>query len=133
MSLDASFLVDQGDVSAIAFTDTSQLATASHVNCVTTYDIGDAKIDTSRRPPIDGLHWTYWYVVRPIYTVFPKPGKLGDLVTYVLTGKEIVSRGDRGGGPVVHKLDIWAPVWSNLLFLSVMLAVACFLIQRRDY
>jgi hypothetical protein len=32
-----------------------------------------------------------------------------------------------------EKLDIYTPIWSNLLFLSVMLAIGCWHVSRRDF
>ena len=77
----------------------------------------------------------YRYALHPLYTVFPKPSQLNETVTYVLTSNESKSGGIRldngNGGP--QKLDVWGPVWSNLAFLVVVLAIACVVIYRKDF
>jgi hypothetical protein len=32
-----------------------------------------------------------------------------------------------------QKVDVWGPVWSNLAFLVVVLAIACLYIARKDF
>jgi len=69
-----------------------------------------------------------------VYTVFPKPGEMENVVSWLMTQQETVIADedeDLSANRVV--LDIQEPVWSNLAFLAVMLTLTCFLVTRRDF
>jgi hypothetical protein len=77
----------------------------------------------------------YRYGLYPLYTVFPKPGELNQTVNHVLTSQDTKIGGLRfdEGNRAPAKVDVWGPVWSNLAFLVVVLALACVYISRRDF
>ena len=85
------------------------------------------------------LEILYRYVVMPLYTVFPKPGELDGVVTYLVVGDPVnlfeQSRMPRDQVNLERRgpIDIWQPIWSNLAFLAVMLTVTCVYISRRDF
>jgi len=68
--------------------------------------------------------------------VFPKPGQLNQTVNYLLTSSDSPAGGirlDDGDQRGPAKVDVWGPVWSNLAFLVVVLAVSCAYVYRKDF
>lgn len=121
----------RSDITAIAMSPDGSFVAAYAFNHVLMLD---AKGDVTSRitPTYDRFEAIYWYLVRPLYLVFPKPGQLGNLTAYFLYGKETIEVA--GDNEVQQqKLDIYTPIWSNLLFLSVMLAIGCWYVSRRDF
>jgi hypothetical protein len=121
----------RSDITALAMSPDGSIAAAYAFNHVLMLD-REGDVTSRMTPTYDKLEAIYWYLVRPLYLVFPKPGQLGNLTAYFLYGKETVEVA--AGHEVQHqRLDIYTPIWSNLLFLSVMLAIGCWYVSRRDF
>jgi hypothetical protein len=123
----------QGDVSAIAFTPQGGLAVATAFDHVNQYNLESFATERSFQPDLETGPWIYWYLVRPIYNVFPKPGELGDVVTYLVTEKRTTSNAGPGSQPITKQLNLWQPLFSNVAFLSVVLGLACLYVHRKDF
>jgi ABC-2 family transporter protein len=130
---------DQGDISAITFSSTNRLLVADGFGRVTTYKTGPFERSEVFAPPAETLEMLYRYVVMPLYTVFPKPGELDGVVTYLVVGDPVnlfeQSRMPRDQINLENRgpIDIWQPIWSNFVFLTVILTVTCVYIARRDF
>jgi len=128
-------IVGQGDVSAATFKG-DKLLVADRLTRVTEYDL--AKLDVEHRwqgamPLVEKI---YRYALHPLYAVFPKPGELNQTVNHVLTSQDTKIAGlrfDDSQNTAPTKVDVWGPVWSNLAFLVVVLAISCVYIARRDF
>ncbi len=128
-------LVGQGDISAVAF-DGPNMFVADRLTRITEYEIATGTIRHQWQGPMTLAEKIYRYALHPIYTVFPKPGQLNDTVTYVLTSKDSPGRAGvrfNDNPDATVKLDVWGPVWSNLAFLVVVLALACVYMYRKDF
>jgi hypothetical protein len=129
----------QGDISALAFSPANQLLVADGFGRVTSYQTEPFQVSDTFKPPAEMLEILYRYVVMPLYTVFPKPGELDGLVTYLVVGDPVnlfeQSRMPRDQVNLERRgpIDIWGPIWSNLAFLAVMLTITCVYISRRDF
>ena len=125
----------QGDISGVAFAGEDRLLAADRVSRVSEY--GVSALDLIRRVETDPdwLEVLYRYVVVPLHTVFPKPTQISNLTTYLIADRRTIGRGptDVDLSTRQSKLDIWGPIWSNLAFLGVMLAVGCIYTARRDF
>jgi hypothetical protein len=122
-----------GDITAIAMSPDGSLAVAYAYNHLLLLD-PDEDVKERLTPTYDVWEKLYWYLVRPLYTIFPKPGQLDNVSAYFLYGKETIEvPGGPDGQGHQEKLDIYTPIWSNLLFLSVMLAIGCWYVSRRDF
>jgi hypothetical protein len=128
----------QGDITAIAFSPENRLLAADGFGRVTAYRLDPFERGNAYQSPMDTLEILYRYVVTPLYTVFPKPGEMNDVVTYLVVGDpiELFEQG-RGNREELLRdrppVDIWPPIWSNLIFLVVVLTVTCVYIERRDF
>jgi hypothetical protein len=125
----------QGDISAAAFSGADRLLVTDRVNRVTSYHLDPFQSEDRRAPALTLLERVYHYAIVPIYTVFPKPGELNNVVSYLLTEQETVAattnRDDLSQRRV--KVDIYGPVWSSLAFLVVVLTFTCLYVRRTDF
>lgn len=124
----------QGDISAVAF-DGDQLLVADQFTRVSRYGLAGSQLVERYVPQRSALELVYLYGVRPFYMLFPKPGELSNFVRYVLTGEETVQRRNdtRDLQSARVRLDVWGPLWSNLAFTAVLVALGCLYTQRKDF
>jgi hypothetical protein len=83
----------------------------------------------------------YDYVVRPLHTIFPRPGDLDNTVRYLVTGESSVAV-EEAEGAAGDEEDLSAPrivfnpyasFGTNSAFLAVMLFLGCLYIARSDF
>jgi len=127
------------DVSAVAFDQASgQLLIADWGQRLTTVDTSNYQILNRDAPPLNVLEFVYRYGVQPVYTLFPKPGELGNLISYAMTDEITLPDGPPGftGNADLRaereEISIWGPLWSSSLFVLIVLAATCFHLQRVD-
>jgi ABC-2 family transporter protein len=129
----------QGDITAIAFSPEDRLLAADGFGRVVGYRLDPFERGNSYQSPPDTLQVLYRYVVTPLYTIFPKPGEMNDVVTYLVVGDPIdlfvQNRTPREEQNPEEKppVDIWPPIISNVIFLAVVLTITCVYIERRDF
>jgi hypothetical protein len=127
----------QGNIAAVGFGEDNQLLLAHDFSELTRYSLPSLSEEERHSPELDTFGQVYWYGIQVVYRVFPKPGELGDLVTYLVSG----SKSKPWMGPPADlqfrfaytKLNIWQPLWSNLAFMVVMLTLGCWYVQRKDF
>ncbi len=125
----------QGDISAASFSSADQILVADRVNRVTEYKLSDFAPTSTFAPPRTPLELAYYYLVVPIYTVFPKPGELDNTVQYVLRGEETTDLGIQTEDVQAKRarLNPWGPVASSFGFMVFVLAISCIYIERQDF
>lgn len=130
-------IAGQGNISAVAFSTDNKLLVADRYPRVIEYDLEAGAAARRFESESEVLELVYRYGVSPIYTVFPKPGELDNLVSYLLTDEETATVGSRETEKSLQAerivLNIWQPVWSNLAFLAVILGLTCLYIERKDF
>lgn len=125
----------QGDISAVAFHGSGKLLVADYTTRVSEYALDDnLRCERRYAPQPNMLQYAYRYVFVPLYSAFPKPGELDSTVQFVLTGKQTASQGV-GEGIKARRSPLrpWAPVWTGLIFMVVMLGLACVYIERQEF
>ncbi|MEY4180438.1 MAG: hypothetical protein RLY70_4012 [Planctomycetota bacterium] len=126
----------QGDVSAAMFLDANRLWVADRLTRVTEYELEGLRVARRWSPRASLIANAYRYVIKPLYTVLPKPGELGKTVNYLLSGSN-VDASTTGGRQDLDAArsadDPWAPVWSSGLFVGVILALGCFYLERQEF
>jgi hypothetical protein len=125
----------QGDISAAAFPNAEEILVADRATRVSRYRLDSGKLVRRTAPEMRLLEIVYRYAVVPLYTVFPKPSELYKTSQYLITGKETATLDDDEDDlsePQV-KLRPWQPVWSSLVFVIVMLALACLYFERQEF
>jgi hypothetical protein len=124
----------QGDLTAVAFASEGRMLVADRINRVTAYRLGSLSVERRLSPPLSFTQGIYRWGVLPLYTIFPKPGELSSTSQYLITGKRAEAIDDSDGLEAAHvQLHPWAPVWSGLGFVAVMLALACVYIERQEF
>lgn len=124
-----------GDISAAAFSAPNELWLADRSVRATQYELDPFRVETRFAPPMAPIEMAYRYAILPIYTIFPKPGELGNVVSYLLTGEKSMGqdpmRQDLSQGRIT--IDVAGPIWSSLVFLAVVLTGTCLYISRADF
>jgi hypothetical protein len=125
----------QGDISAVAFTANQTIMISTGFGEVHEYSLPSLANTAHFRPQPETLETVYRYAILPLYTVFPKPGELDNLVSYLLTKDESVeiNSGDSNLQNERVVLDVWQPIWTNLAFVVCMLTLSCLRVWRRDF
>jgi len=128
-------ITGQGNISAASFTPQNTLMVADRVRRVSEYRLDPFDVLHRYEPESELLEKVYRYGIVPLYTVFPKPGELDNMVSYLLTDqKDIATTGDENNLESERVvLDIWKPILSNVAFLAVILTLTCVYISRKDF
>ena len=124
----------QGQITGFAFTK-DRLLIADYANRVVAYDLATFDRQKIYRPKMTRAEIAHYYVVQPLHTIFPKPRYLDKTVQYVLTGKKTTDHGILQGDLTLQRNDLkpWQPVTSGLIFVGVMLLLACLYIERHEF
>lgn len=128
-------ITGQGDISAVAFDEASQLLVGDQFGRILRYSLDDSyQIRNSMAPQPDFLETLYTGVIAPVHTLFPKPGEMENVVTWLMTKQQTVGPEDTDDLSVSRDVfSIQEPLWSNSIFLAVMLTLTSVLISRRDF
>ena len=122
----------QRNLTAATLTPDGTLLAADRFPRVTQYDRSGA-IEHSWEWN-EGFAWAFQWLIQPLHTVLPNPDELDQLVRHAV-GADEDSASPLSGDLRREReyVDLWTPVWTSLLFVAVMLALTCWMIERRDY
>ena len=123
----------RNNTSSVSFDAKNRLCVFDRENRLTVYDT--ATLQSSRQyTPQDGMfEMAYRYLVSPLYTIFPKPGEF-----YKVTG-HLSSTKNAANNPAVDLIfqpvqtNPLLPLWSGLGFMVFMLALSCWIFNRKDF
>jgi hypothetical protein len=98
------------------------------------WDLKEGKSTQSIRPKLTTLEYVFYYFVHPFYFVNPKPAAVNETIDHMLENPKNKSLAlDRRDLEMpTEKSDPWQPLWSNAIFIAVMLAISCWLLYRQD-
>jgi hypothetical protein len=127
-------LAGQGDVSAIMFDRSDRLWVAHHVKQVDAWDAPMSRSEISYRPRSTMPELIYNYLINPFYLINPKPAAINETIRYVLRNPENkINAIDRADLEIPRiEQDPWQPIWSNGIFIAVMLVAGCWYLYRQD-
>jgi ABC-type transport system involved in multi-copper enzyme maturation permease subunit len=124
----------QGSVLAVCFGKPNQLWVAHARGKLDLVDLSNRTTITSIRPKSTPAQLIFDYIVDPFYQVNPKPSAMNDTIEYLLkrdSDKPIaIDRGDLELPKIA--LDPWTPIWTNSLFIAVMLSISSWYLYRQD-
>lgn len=134
-SLRRANVTGQGDIYAAVFKSPGRLLVADRSTRVSEYASESLKRESRIAPNLTMVERVYRYCINPLYTIFPKPGEFGRTVQYVLTGKETTNYGMFADNMQMARtrLNPWRPVWNGLIFMVIMLGLACVYIERQEF
>lgn len=127
-------LVGQGSISSMTFDPSGRLWVAHHVKQLDVWNKELTGSQKSYRPTRTTAEFLYDYVINPFYLVNPKPSALQNTIQYLLKNPDNkISAVDRADLDIPQVIaDPWQPVWSNGIFIAVMLSASCWLLYRQD-
>lgn len=126
-------LPHQGRITHLAFSGDNLIIADVH-DRVLLASVPDMKPHVKIHPNQPWLQKLYWYVVKPLHVVFPKPSELEHTMTYAITGKQTMKvDGPPSASPTLIKLNPWLPLLSNSAFIVAMLLLGCVYIYRQDF
>lgn len=127
-------LPGQFNALAIGFDSADQLWVAHTVKQADRWDLKEGKSTQSIRPKLTTLEYVFYYFVHPFYFVNPKPAAVNETIDHMLENPKNKSLAlDRRDLEMpTEKSDPWQPLWSNAIFIAVMLAISCWLLYRQD-
>lgn len=104
-------------------------------NQVVQVDIKSGAVKQSFAPTSTLVERIYRWGVQPVYIINPKPAALDDAMAYMLSGNNTQSLGivtnDLEAAQL--ELDVWTPIVSNLIFVFVVLGIACVYVSRKEF
>lgn len=127
-------ITGQGNLSAANWSDANELLLVDRATRVSVYQGNDLALVTRYAPRLSVMEFAYHYAIVPLYTILPKPGEMYKTFEYILSG-QATSASDSGedASSVQRPLRPWAPVWSGLLFIGVVLLLTCVYFERQEY
>ncbi len=89
----------------------------------------------SLTPTPSKLDLFYNWIARPLYLVCPKPSSLNGVLQKLLqrdrAGQTQLLKNDLSAFRV--EIEIWQPIISNLIFVTVLLGIGCIYVWRREF
>lgn len=99
------------------------------------FNAATGSIEKSLDPTPSRLDFFYNWIARPLYLVNPKPSSLNGVLSSLLSresaGQTQLINNDLAAARV--DVEIWQPIISNLIFVSVLLLIGCIYVWRREY
>jgi hypothetical protein len=124
----------QGDISTVVFSGANELLVADRTTRVSRYQVDPLELEERMVGDLSLGERAYRYVILPVYTVFPKPGETYKTIQHLLTRRDTADGDAKADSAAqVEILHPWAPVWSGLIFMIVVLALTCVYIERQEY
>jgi hypothetical protein len=122
----------QGEISAIEFSGSDRLLVCDGGRRVFEYSVGDEQLQREYSPTMGMGERLYRWIVLPVYTVSPKPREFYQTTQYLLLEKKNLGSG-RQMSARQAEIHPWRPVWSSLIFMVVMLGLACLYVERQEF
>ncbi len=125
--------VGQGNISYASFDKNNKLWIADRTDRLLQYDPETLERGNPEyNPKIIGFRWYYWWI-RLVYRVLPKPGEFYKLVTHLSSSTETKKDSNLDLTQMDEPSNPWEPFVSGVIFMCIMLALACFVFHRTDY
>lgn len=124
----------QGEIAGFSFSD-DRLLIGDASNRVVAYDAATFARQREYRPAMTTAEWAYYYGIKPLHTVSPKPRHLDNTVQFALTGKRTTDLGLFQGNLTQKRDDLhpWRPVASGLIFVGLMLVLSCVYLEWHEF
>ena len=128
-------IAGQGTISAASMPHDHALFVADQLTRITHYNRNDLQVVARWQPKRTIPSSVFYYGLVPIYTAFPKPGRLDLVTNYFITGKETSGTTMSLGDLSMAQADLnpWQPIWSSLAFTAIILLISCIYIERQEY
>jgi len=126
-------LKGQGSVVAFGFGENHRCFLAYDMDRVVEYDLRENRLQNAIYPSSGFLAGSFRFLIRPLYQVFPKPGEFYKVVTHLASSGDTTLNEQIDLNKTQQPANPYAPLWSGLSFMLVMLGLACWIFYRKDY
>ncbi len=126
-------ITGQGTISLANFNEQGQMLVADRTDRVTAYDLDGLSKHKTWSPGGDTMDKIWRWGVRPLYTVFPKPGEFYRVVTHLSNANDTSENRDVDLEFTSDTENPWSPLFSGLNFMAIMLFLSCLWFWRTDY
>jgi hypothetical protein len=128
-------LAGQGTATAIEADASGKLWVAHSTRFFEQWDLAAGQSVKALTVPRTTLQYIYDFAVNPLYIINPKPAALDETTQYLLQGKETLglSLDTTDVEQARAELDPWTPLWSNAIFVAVLLAISCCYLVRQEF
>ena len=106
---------------------------AHHTDQLDLLDAQDLSVRDTVRPTLGWWRRVDKYVIGPLRMVIPQTGELGETISAMVSGKSAITFSQRGGEEQVERYNVFRPVVSCALFITIMLTINCIYFKTRDY
>jgi len=124
-----------GRISAIQIDAEGHWWIAWGVSQITVWSPAKNKTIRELSPSLSLVESIFYRIVSPLYWINPKPAAVGSTLRYCITTDDPFSLGRDTSElqeSIVPPVDFWQPIWSNAVFVTVMLLISCSLLYRQD-
>lgn len=123
----------QGSISAICVTSAEEVLVADRGSQVTRYDLKNFQPLQTVRPQDGTVEQLYYWLIQPLYNVWPKPGEFYKVVAWIAEGDDEAEPNEIDLRLKPKYRNPWAPLTSGLTFMTVMIGLSCLYFWRKDY
>jgi ABC-type transport system involved in multi-copper enzyme maturation permease subunit len=136
--LDKPWIAGQGNLTAVSWFGDDDLAVADNRTGARVLDAGSYSLRERIDMPSNFWISIYRWGVLPAYTILPKPGEIDQTMYWLQTGDEtepanLIAQISPSLDTPRTKLNPFAPLWTGLLFIGLMLAFGGWYFSRQEY
>lgn len=136
--LDKPWIAGQGNLTAVSWFGNDDLAVADNRTGARVLDADGYALRERLDLPSNFWISLYRWVVLPAYTILPKPGEIDQTMYWLQTGDEtepanLIAQISPSLDTPRTKLNPFAPLWTGLLFIGLMLAFGGWYFSRQEY
>jgi hypothetical protein len=125
----------QGSISAFSADEQGRWWIAHHVNRALAWDPESKKIVEQRIPRYTLAQRIFYWFVKPLYQMNPKPAAVNSSIDQALSSDQAKTLGfetSELSAKVIRGNDLWWAYGSNALFIATLLGLGCWHLYRQD-
>ena len=136
--LEKPWIAGQGNLTAVSWFGDDDLAVADNRTGARVLDAGSYSVRERIDMPSNFWISLYRWAILPAYTILPKPGEIDQTIYWLQTGDatqpaSLIAQISPSLDTPRTKLNPFAPLWTGLLFIGVMLAFGGWYFSRQEY
>ena len=132
-----------GRISAVSIDSDGNWMLANGRRTIFRLENSAAQPEVFRGGKEDWVYTVFDWVLDPLYSILPRPSDMDNAVRYLITGERTVvidDSGDAMGSADTDNLkkdrvtfEVWRPIATNAIFISVVLMIGCIYIKFYDF
>lgn len=126
---------NQGAITGMTWVSNEEAWVGVSPNRAMLWNESTGKVVKTLTPTPSRLDFFYNWIARPLYIVSPKPSSLNGVLQKLLqrdrAGQTQLFNNDLASFRV--EIEVWQPIISNLIFVTVLLGIGCIYVWRREF